>query len=235
MIGTNFVYLRQTVYVIFFSDNPFTVIINCGHSNLLNKFTIVSSYLHAVLTNKISCVKNTNDVPQAWVWTAKIYETREDSRLLFLFFLGLSIFFKWWLFSHMGVFLFLKKIFLLMIITVLSFMACYWYMSICIGLSPSARILADLQELQFLQNNCSTLTLWVSTFLFTILFCYWCFCCNFQLGTFNVLLFFVCFCFQRLRIKNRELKVSILKYLYLIQEKKNDSCQCAFHCTNLFK
>lgn len=96
-----------------------------------------------------------------------------------------------------------------MIITVLSFMACYWYMSICIGLSPSGRILADLQELHF-ENNCSTLTLWVSTFLFTILFCYWCFCCNLQLGMFNVLLFFL-FVFVS---KDSELKTVNWRWAY---------------------
>lgn len=99
-----------------FSDNDsFTVVRSCAHSNLLNNFTIVSSYLHAILTNKISCVKNKNDVPQAWVWTVKIYETREDSRLLFLFFLELSVFFKGWLLSHMWIFLFLSFFFLLFI------------------------------------------------------------------------------------------------------------------------
>lgn len=109
MIATNFIYSRQVVYVIFFSDNPFTVVISCALSNLLNNFTIVSSYLRAILANKISCVKNKNDVvPQAWVWTVKIYEMREDSRLFFLFFLELSVFFKGWLLSHMCVFLLLS-------------------------------------------------------------------------------------------------------------------------------
>lgn len=96
MIVTNFIYSRKIVYVIFFSDNnPFTAVISCAQSNLLNNFTVVSSYLHAIVTNTISCVKNKNDVvPQAWVWIVKIYESREDNILLFLFFLELLVFLK---------------------------------------------------------------------------------------------------------------------------------------------
>lgn len=66
-----------------------------------NNFTIISSYLHAVLANKISCVKNKNDaVSQAWVSIVKKCETREGSRLLFLSFVGFSVFFREWLLNH---------------------------------------------------------------------------------------------------------------------------------------
>lgn len=77
---------------IFSVNSAFIVAISCADSNLLNNFTIVSSYLHAILMNKIPFVKNKNYVPQAWVWTVKIYEAGEDRR--FLFFLELSVFLK---------------------------------------------------------------------------------------------------------------------------------------------
>lgn len=82
-----YIFKTNSLCNIFSDNNPFTVVISYARSNLLNSITIVSSYLRAILTNKTSCVKNKNDVvPQAWVWTVKIYETREDSRLIFLFF-----------------------------------------------------------------------------------------------------------------------------------------------------
>lgn len=90
-----YIFKENSLCNIFSDNNPFTAVISCAQSNLLNNFTVVSSYLHAIVTNMISCVKNKNDVvPQAWVWIVKIYESREDNILLFLFFLELLVFLK---------------------------------------------------------------------------------------------------------------------------------------------
>lgn len=93
---------------IFSVNSIFIVVISCTDSSLLNNFTIVSSYLHAILMNKIPFVKNKNYVPQAclsldsknlWGW--------KDRKLL-LFFLELSVFLRRWLLSHIRVFLLLS-------------------------------------------------------------------------------------------------------------------------------
>lgn len=55
---------------IFSVNSPFIMVISCTDSNLLNNFTIVSSYLHDILMNKIPFVKNKN-YAQAWVWAVK--------------------------------------------------------------------------------------------------------------------------------------------------------------------
>lgn len=87
-----YIFNKNGLCNIFLVNSPFIVLISCADSNLFNNFTIVSSYLHAILMNKIPFVKNKNYVPQAWVWTVKIYEAWEDRR--FLFFLEFSVFLK---------------------------------------------------------------------------------------------------------------------------------------------
>lgn len=69
-----YIFKTNGLYNIFSANSPFIVVISCTVSSLLNNFTIVSSYLHAILMNEIPFVKNKNYVPQAWVWTVKIYE-----------------------------------------------------------------------------------------------------------------------------------------------------------------
>lgn len=69
---------------IFSVNSPFIVVISCTESNLLNNFTIVSSYLHAILMNNIPFVKYKNYVPQAWIWTVKFIKLeRRKSFIIF--------------------------------------------------------------------------------------------------------------------------------------------------------